>query len=128
MSMIPDALDERAHYVYRCYTATDELLYVGCAINVADRMWHHLHACNIGKQPNSSLRRHHARVEFDQYPNRAEAREAERQTIRDLGPLLNRQHNPKRFRKVRGGAYVFVGEVHPITAAAFPELGSEVAA
>ena len=36
-----------------------------------------------------------------------------------LRPLLNKQHNPLRFRKVAGGAYAAVEPVHPIIAVAF---------
>ena len=32
------------HYLYRCYDADDELLYVGLSANVGRRMYeHHLH-------------------------------------------------------------------------------------
>jgi hypothetical protein len=118
MSSAPDATLAVPHYVYRCY-ADATLLYVGVARDVEARMFHHLHPCNIGKQPNGSLRRHMTHHEAVRYETKVEARAAERAAITAEGPLLNRQHNPSRFRKVAGGTYEAVAPVHPITAHAF---------
>lgn len=118
MSSAPDATLAVPHYVYRCY-AGDTLLYVGVARDVETRMFHHLHPCNIGKQPNGSLRRHMTHHESVRYATKVEARAAERAAIESEGPLLNKQHNPSRFRKVAGGTYAAVEPVHPIIAAAF---------
>lgn len=123
MSSAPDATINKPHYVYRCFSADGELLYVGVARNVADRMFHHLQLCNSGKQPNGTLRRLMVRHESTCYPTKLEARTAERQAIATEAPLLNRQHNTLRFRKVQpGNSYGAIAPVHPITAEAFPEL------
>lgn len=128
MSSAPDAELARPHYVYCCYGAEGSLLYVGVAQDVEGRMFHHLHLCNAGKQPNGSLRRHMVRHEVERFATKVEARAAERQAITTEAPLLNRQHNPRRFRKVAGGSYVAVEPVHPITAAAFPGMPRSEAA
>lgn len=122
MSSAPDAVLEIPHYVYRCYAADNTLLYVGVAQDVESRLFHHLHSCNRGKQPNGTLRVHMARHEADLYPTKLAARQAERSSIAALAPLLNRQHNPTRFRKVNTATYGLVEPVHPLTAAAFPTL------
>lgn len=122
MSSAPDAEINRPHSLYRCFDAAGALLYVGVARDVEDRMFHHLHACNAGKQPNGTLRTHMADYTVEVYPTKLAARDAERQAIATEGPLLNKQHNPRRFRKVKGAAYALVEPVHPLTAAAFPGL------
>ena len=126
MSSLPDADLDRPHYLYRCY-ADDVLLYVGVAQDVPSRMFHHLHLCNAGKQPNGSLRRHMTRHTVERFDTKLDARAAERAAIEAEGPLLNRQHNPSRFRKASGGVYVALEPVHPITAAAFPEISRSAA-
>ena len=127
MSSAPDAELNRPHYVYRCYAGIT-LLYVGVTQDVESRMFHHLHLCNAGKQPNGSLRRHMTRHESTAYATKVEARAAERHAIETEAPLLNRQHNPQRFRKAAGGTYTALEPVHPITAAAFPEMPRRAAA
>ena len=122
MSAAPDALLNVPHYVYRCYDQDGALLYVGVARNVEERMFHHLHPCNMGKQPNGTLRRHMARYEVESFATKLEARSAERSAIATEAPLLNRQHNPRRFRKAGTASYALVEPIHPLTAAAFPEL------
>jgi predicted GIY-YIG superfamily endonuclease len=118
------------HYLYRCFDADDQLLYIGCARDVEGRMYHHTQLCNIGKQPNGTLRRHMARWTSEAYPNKLAARAAERAAIRDEAPLLNKQHNPTRFRRLGVGGptgggdrsgYGLVEPVHPLTRAAFPD-------
>lgn len=127
MSSAPDAELNRPHSVYRCY-AGDVLLYVGVAQDVESRMFHQMHPCNFGKQPNRGLQRHMTRYESAQYATKVDARAAERRAIASEAPLLNRQHNAKRFRKVADGSYVALEPVHPITAEAFPELPRQEAA
>lgn len=127
MSSAPDAVMNLPHYVYRCY-AGDVLLYVGVAQDVPSRMFHHLHPCNVGKQPNGSLQRHMTHHEAECFGTKVEARSAERAAIASEAPLLNKQHNPKRFRKAGQATYAAIEPVHPITAAAFPELPRRAAA
>ncbi len=122
MSTTVDATDQRPHLVYRCYGAGDVLLYVGVAQNVSDRLFHHMHQCNQFKQPNGTLQRHMVRHTAESFPTKALARDGERKAIREEAPLVNRQHNTRRFRKVNTSTYGLVEPVHPITAAAFPEL------
>lgn len=124
MSSPRDAASHGPHHVYRCYTASGMLLYIGVAQDVEARMFHHLHACNMGKQSNGTLRRLMTRCESVLYPTRLDARAEERRAIRDEAPLLNKQHNPRRFRKAGTAGYALVEPVHPITAAAFPELSA----
>lgn len=119
MSSRPDADLALPHYVYRCFSADGALLYVGVARNVEDRMFHHLHECNMGKQPNEGLRRHMTRYDAERFGTKLEARAVERATIAAEAPLLNRQHNPARFRKVSPSTYGAIEPVHPITAEAF---------
>lgn len=118
MSVPRDAENPGAHYVYRCYAADDTLLYVGCARDVEDRVWHHTHLCNVAKYPNGMLRRHMVRHTATAYPSRLDARAAERAAIQDEAPLFNKQHNPTRWRKGKGGGFSPVDPVHPLIAEA----------
>jgi predicted GIY-YIG superfamily endonuclease len=117
MTDFRDADDPRPHFVYRCFDAAGQLLYVGCALDVEDRMFHHTHTCNIGKVPNGQLQRHMTSWTAEEHPDKATARAAERRTIAAEAPLLNRQHNPRRFARAADG-YVPVEPVHPLTAEA----------
>lgn len=119
MSAAPDATLAVPHSVYHCWSAAGDLLYVGVARDVEARMFHQLHPCNRGKQPNGTLRRLMSRYDAVEYPTKVAARQAEREAISTEAPLLNRQHNPKRFRKSVGNTYSLVEPVHPITADAF---------
>lgn len=102
-SAMPDAQDTRRHYVYWIFAADDlELLYIGCTRNVDERVYHLTRQCNIGNPVNAEIwLRGVGHVETQEYPNKAEAREAERQAIAEDRPLLNRQHNPARYTKRR---------------------------
>lgn len=110
------------HDVYRCFDAKGNLLYVGCGADVSSRMFHHLHACNVGKQPNSTLQALMDHYDAVTFPTKLEARSEERRAIATERPLLNKQHNPTRFRKVSPREYALVEPVHPITAHAFPDM------
>lgn len=128
--MSPDSERVGRHFVYRCYDQHDQLLYVGCTDDVESRMYHHLAVCNIGKVPNFYLKRDMVRYEVESFADRTAARAGERSAIAAEAPLLNKQHNKKRVKKV-GHVYHLVAPVHPLTASAFPEaphLSSEVAA
>ena len=95
MSGVPDALDMRTHHVYRIYDADDALLYIGCAQDVETRLSFH---CEISSQSPTSweIAARMARHTSESYPNKALAREAERQAIAAEAPLLNKQHNRRR--------------------------------
>lgn len=132
MSSAPDAEVYGVHYVYRCFGDDGQLLYVGCTRNVEERMYHHLQQCNMGKQPNGTLRRHMAHWTAEAFPTKLAAREGERRAIAEGSPLLNKQHNPARFKRIGVGGrtrgsipgmgYALVAPVHPLTRWAFPDL------
>ena len=76
----------RPAYVYRCYDAADQLLYIGSTVNVRARMRAHRY-----HKPELRSRLH--RVETERYSSIAIAREAERRAIFNESPLLNKQNN-----------------------------------
>lgn len=119
MSAPPDAALAVPHYVYRCFDATGQLLYVGVTRDLGTRMFHHLHPCNIGKQPNGTLQRHMAEYTAELHPTKVAARIAERAAISTEAPLLNKQHNARRFRKNARSSYDALSPVHALTALAF---------
>lgn len=73
--------DDRPHFVYRVFDATDRLLYVGCSVDVEQRMANH-----EGASPWFVF---HARVETVSYPTRAEAEHAEANAIASEHPRWN---------------------------------------
>jgi predicted GIY-YIG superfamily endonuclease len=107
--MIPaalqDELDARPHFVYRLFNSDDELIYVGCASDVEERL-------NSGLHPYAGLKR---RVVVEEHPDKATARAAERAAIKDEAPLLNKHHNPKRFKAGARGGFTAVDPIHPLT-------------
>lgn len=105
MTHLKDTDDPHAHVVYRCYDADDQLLYIGCTRDLDYRM---------SLQPLILMRRL-ALVTTEDYPNRVEARAAERAAIKAEAPLLNKQHNPTRFAK-RGPKWVALEPIHPLCA------------
>jgi predicted GIY-YIG superfamily endonuclease len=103
MSTSFNAEDPRPHFVYWVYDGADQLLYVGCARDVAHRIYLHT-APSTRSETSRQIRARMARYESDEYPTKAEARDAEREAIRVGLPLLNKQHNP-RYRKGDGMRY-----------------------
>lgn len=98
----PDADDTREHFVYRLHSDADGLLYIGCTDNVDNRLnLHHV--------------RGYDRVTSESYPTKAAARVVKRAAITAEAPLLNKQHNPTRFRKIPGGHFEPVEPIHPRT-------------
>lgn len=94
-------LKDRPHFVYRIFDAEDRLLYVGCAENVESRIY--LHQQISSQFPVSwEIARRIDRYTSQKYPNEQLAHEAERRAIESEIPLLNRQHNPRRFKRVNG--------------------------
>lgn len=120
-----DADKTRTHYVYRCFDAEGQLLYIGCAEDVDQRLYHLTHVCNYGKQPNRALHHMLATTTSEPFADKLTARIAERAAIATEAPLLNKQHNLSRFRRLPAGRYVFTPPVHPITRSAFPELDED---
>lgn len=104
MSGLPDADDHVSHVVYRCFDRDGQLLYIGCTRDLEYRMTLH----------HPLVLRNLDLVETEDFPNRLEARAAERAAITAEAPLLNKQHNPTRFRKQADG-YVAQEPIHPLT-------------
>lgn len=99
------------HFVYRLFASDGALLYVGVTEDVDRRIYMHRQT-QVCPDWMTIWRcyHHHDAVE---YPTMSAAREAERRTIAEQAPLINRQHNPKRWRKVAGGRWVPVGQLPP---------------
>lgn len=88
--------------VYHCHSAGGQLLYIG-----STRWWEEREALHVQRTPWWP---EVARVEKTPQPDIRTARQAERVAIRAEGPLYNKQHNPKRWRR-DGHLYVPVAEV-----------------
>jgi predicted GIY-YIG superfamily endonuclease len=82
------------HVVYRCYDATDRLLYVGCTRDIVARM--QVHAASWNNPASALLSMRMTRYEVEEFPTRAEAREAERRAIYNEEPLGNVHHQRER--------------------------------
>lgn len=93
-----DAEDARPASVYRIFDKDGQLIYVGCAVDVASRI--HTHRSFWSPTPGCDLiYRGYDHHDEAQYPTRVEARAAERLAIREQGPWVNRHHNPTRWRR-----------------------------
>ena len=98
----------RRYYVYRIFDASDRLLYIGCTSCVETRIY--MHRATYTLVDAFLIHRH-----YDHHTSEligkslAEARAAERAAIKEERPVLNRQHNPTRWRKVDG-------QYHPVDA------------
>lgn len=79
-------LFDRPHSVYRCFSASGELLYVGCAINTIKRA--HEHECS------SSWFAEVARIDVAHFTNRRDALGAERDAIASERPKYNVHFQP----------------------------------
>lgn len=88
---------ERPHYVYRLYDRQSRLLYIGCAEDVEDRLYHHLSLCNLGNGVAEGLHFRLSHYTTWRYPTRWEARRAEADAIGAEAPLLNKIHNKGRY-------------------------------
>lgn len=82
---------EGTHVVYRCYDSADRLLYIGCTQDFVARM--QVHECSPHNPASFELMRRLDRVECEEYPDRATARQAEREAIMAEAPMLNIHHN-----------------------------------
>jgi predicted GIY-YIG superfamily endonuclease len=106
---VVDTRNDRPHYVYRIFDAADRLLYVGCTEDVTTRMFFHT-SISTPSEASWEIRRDMARHTSEEHPNKAAAHAAEIHAIKTEMPLLNRQHNPGRFKRVLG-KYVAVEQV-----------------
>jgi len=78
-------------YLYRHYSATGELLYVGISVNVFHRTASHEALSRWFKDVR--------RIEVENFPGRTEALEAEAAAIKSEQPKYNKMHVYKRLPK-----------------------------
>ena len=91
--------------LYRIYDADDVLLYIGVTKDVQTRIEFHL-ARSTRQEASWAIRRRMARHTVQALRGGPiEALAAEREAIKAEAPLLNKVHNPQRFRRV-GGRYL----------------------
>jgi len=86
--------------VYRIFDVKGSLLYIGSTNDFEARRSVHLASHQSPVAFPIQVCAH--RWETTEYPDMASASAAERAAIRDEAPYLNRQHNPKRWRRVAG--------------------------
>ena len=89
------------HWLYRVYDAAGALLYIGCTENMSRRFHCHLAYDNTTA---AAVELRERMSDFDvegPFPDRVSGRAAERAAIAREAPLLNRQHNPARWRWVK---------------------------
>ncbi len=99
MTDLLDIEDVRTHWIYRIFDKEDQLLYIGCAQDVDSRLRFHFEL-SVAVPTSWEIARCYARHTSEKFATKALARIAEREAIRLEAPLLNRQHNPSRFKKV----------------------------
>ena len=85
--------DARPHYIYRCFSADDRLLYVGCTSDVAARMRSHEVSVH-GSAHSAFVTERTAYYTVQRFTDKAAARKAERLAIASERPLINIQHHP----------------------------------
>lgn len=89
---------EREHFLYRCYDADDQLLYIGCTHDVETRM--SVHASSWQNPASAYLNLHMKRYEVEgPFIGRIAGRKAEREAIEHEAPFLNLHHNKGRGAK-----------------------------
>lgn len=76
-------------YVYRCYDAADQLIYIGSTSNIEKRM--RVHRAHQRSRASAWLRACMVRYEVTEYDSRAAALDAERDAIAAEAPVLNTQ-------------------------------------
>ena len=109
MSKTAETSKDFPHFVYRIFDNDNQLLYIGCANDVESRISMH---CQISTPLAASweIARQMSRYTIEEFPNREQGHAAERLAIESESPLLNRQHNPRRFKRVNG-RYVALADV-----------------
>lgn len=96
------------HHVYRIFALDGTLLYIGVTDDVEHRIYMHLQTTT--NRDWVIIWAWYGRHDSVEYPDRLTARAAERRLIEDEAPLLNRQHNPKRWRKNFRKSYEPLGD------------------
>jgi hypothetical protein len=98
--------NKESHYVYRCYGPDDQLLYVGCTVEVQTRIWNHRYS---PRRASRWLTACMDRYEVSgPYPGRIAGREVERQAIQTEGPLFNQQETLETFDRTLNQAAVYL--------------------
>lgn len=95
MTWIRKHLRDKPHWVYRLYSPTDELLYVGCTS-------HHPTDRITGLRKDNPVRLGDAPIAWwyaEQFPNGIEGEAAEGQLIDDFSPRLNGMRSGVTHRK-----------------------------
>ena len=119
----------RKYCVYRIFDARDRLLYVGCTEDVQTRIYMH-RATHTMVDAHLIHRHYHHHTSELIGTSLAEARAAERKAIKEERPLLNRQHNPTRWRR-HDGVYLPVDmdtlDAHKSLCEPPPRVDSELA-
>lgn len=100
MSGTFDLLDQRPHSVYLVVDEDNRPLYVGCALDPAERMRMHLEP-STQSAASRVIQSRMACWVAKEYPTKADARAAERRAIERGTPLLNKQHSPRYRKNVR---------------------------
>lgn len=96
------------HYVYRCYDADGDLIYIGCAANVKRRMTSHRAS---RAKASRLLAAFVVRVEVSEpFPTKAEALAAEREAIRLERPVFNTQEQDGGHWTMRGATATYLVE------------------
>ena len=109
MSHTPAIEINSPHYVYRIFDTEERLLYVGSARDVGYRLF--LHTSWSSQSPTSwEIRERMARHTSQKFSTKLAAHAEEIRAIRKEAPLLNKQHNPTRFRR-ENGIYVALQSV-----------------
>jgi predicted GIY-YIG superfamily endonuclease/DNA-binding XRE family transcriptional regulator len=105
-------LADREHWVYRCYDADGQLLYIGCTSDVSHRFRAHRSAKS---ETSRTLMRRMARYSAEVYPDRASGMAAERRAIAAEHPLLNVRFNREGGATHLGGPVVrMMRETHGV--------------
>lgn len=93
-------MSRRAHSVYRIFSKAGALLYIGCTEDVESRIY--MHRATYTMTDAFLIQRHYGHHTSEVVGSLDKARAAERAAIEAERPMLNRQHNPTRWRRVQG--------------------------
>lgn len=102
---VREYLRAKPHVVYRCYSHTGVLLYVGCTTDLTGRLRQHRGYSSTTPAPWYPLT---ARVTFEEFPNADEGRAAELAAVTNECPVFNVTGTGKWSPRATG----FVVEAH----------------
>ena len=86
--------------VYRVYDRLGTLLYIGSTSEINQRKA--IHMADRASAIAWAMQMCADRWDLTEYPDMESAKKAEREAITAEAPYLNRQHNPKRWKRVAG--------------------------